>query len=426
MPNNTPQIIRNEIVNVGFDVSAETLNWTVILNDDSEIHGECLNFTDDILNTLDTLQKRIDRFVGSPCELRIICESTGVYHRALLNLATQRGMRTNLVSGEAVAHCRKMTQNDGNKTDLADPKAILKVALMGRLIKHRQLESRWSELRELHRIVIAAEDKARAIKNEIHAELKSLFPDLKLSKDVLWGPTGAALFKCFGGNPQRIVKDSREAFDKAIKEESKHTKRATLDKIWNAAKLSAKHRRRQNVASIMEQQISFQFQLLSQLCQQKDRIEMQMVVIYEQLQRAHSELPVAVKGVFSERLLARLFAEIGPPSDFQSWRQLMRYAGLNLIEKQSGKYRGKTKISRRGRARIRDILNRMAFPLTKKTALFGNYYHAKKQSGMPGNKAMVAVMRKLLKMIWGLSQQQVSFDLARVQLSKQEFEKLAA
>ena len=420
------KIVRDEIVNVGFDVSAETLNWTVLLPGDSQIDGQCLNTTDGITDTLNSLQKMVDKHMGSACELRIICESTGVYHRALLNLAGVLGMRTNLVSGEAVAHCRQMTQNDGNKTDLADPKAILTVAKMGKLIKHRIFESSWSELRELHRVVISAEEKYRVIKNELHAELKSLFPDLKLSKDVLWGSTGTALFHAFGGNPLAIVKAGRTAFDEAIKKLSKHTKRATLNKIWAAAERSAKHGRRSGLAEVMEQQVRFQFDLLKRLEQQKDRVEAAMVEIYRELQKAHPELPSETKGVFSDRLLARLFAEIGPPTDFQSWRQLLRYAGLNLIEKQSGKYRGKTKISRRGRARIRDILNRMSLPLTKKTGLFGDYYHGKKDGGMPGNKAMVAVMRKLLKMIWGLCQSQAEFDSTRVQTCLRDFEKLVA
>ncbi len=319
-----------------------------------------------------------------------------------------------------------MIQNDGNKTDPADTKTILTVARMGKLIKHRELESGWGELRELHRMVMVTEEKIRVIKNELHAELKSLFPDLKLCKEVIWGPTGTALFDAFGGNPKAIVQAGRDAFDKAIKERSKNTKRATLDKIWNAATRSVKHARRLKLADVMEQQVRFQFDLLQRLEQQKHRVEAEMMAIYDELQEAHPELPSETKGVFTKRLLSRLFAEIGPPSDFSSWRQLMRYAGLNLLERQSGQYRGKTKLSRRGRARIRDILNRMALPLTKKFGLFGDYYHAKKDSGMPGNKAMVAVMRKLLKMIWGLCQKEQTFHKDRVHNCRTDFEKLVA
>ena len=243
---------------------------------------------------------------------------------------------------------------------------------------------------------------------------------------MIWGPTGTALLEAFGGNPRAIVEAGRDAFNNAIKQRSKNTKRATLDKIWDAANRSEKHAWRLKLANVMEQQVRFQFDLLQRLQQQKHSVEAQMMEIYDELIQAHPELPSETKGVFTKRLLARLFAEIGPPSDFSSWRQLMRYAGLNLLERQSGKYRGKTKLSRRGRSRIRDILNRMALPMTKKIGLFGNYYHAKKGSGMPGNKAMVAVMRKLLKMICGLCQKEQAFNKDRVHTCRTDFEKQVA
>ncbi len=101
MTKSTLKIVRDEIVNVGFDVAAEKLDWRVILPDDSELYGVCPNTTDGITDTLQSIQKKVDTFMGVACELRIICEATGVYHQALLSLAGQLGMRTNLVSGEA-------------------------------------------------------------------------------------------------------------------------------------------------------------------------------------------------------------------------------------------------------------------------------------------------------------------------------------
>ena len=52
------KIVREEIVNVGFDVSADTLNWTVVLPGDLQIDGECLNTTDGITDTLNSLHTR--------------------------------------------------------------------------------------------------------------------------------------------------------------------------------------------------------------------------------------------------------------------------------------------------------------------------------------------------------------------------------
>ena len=82
--------------------------------------------------------------------------------------------------------------------------------------------------------------------------------------------------------------------------------------------------------------------------QQQYQFEQQMQQIYTRLCQVDRRLPQPQKGIVTLRLLSRLVAEIGPPDDFRTTAQLMRYAGLNLCERQSGKWRGRTTISRRG------------------------------------------------------------------------------
>lgn len=98
----------------------------------------------------------------------------------------------------------------------------------------------------------------------------------------------------------------------------------------------------------------------------------------------------------------------------------MRYAGLNLLERQSGKFKGQIKISRRGRSAIRHVLNKICLSLVQRKRLFGPYYHRKKDDDrMPGDKAMTCVMRKFLKMLYGWSQSGQQFDQVRVFQQKQ-------
>ena len=121
----------------------------------------------------------------------------------------------------------------------------------------------------------------------------------------------------------------------------------------------------------------------------------------------------------SSKTTARLIAETGPLSDFSSFRQLLRYAGLNLCERKSGVWRGKTKISRRGRANLRHVLNLWALSLVSPGRLYATYYRRKRDTEkMPGTKAMVCVMRKSLKMLYGWSRSGEAFDQGRVQSNR--------
>jgi transposase len=113
--------------------------------------------------------------------------------------------------------------------------------------------------------------------------------------------------------------------------------------------------------------------------------------------------------------LARIVAETGPLSDFQTVKQLFKYAGLDLQVRQSGKFKGKTKISKRGRTALRKVLTFAVLPLVKKNGLYGKMYHSiKDKREMPGAKAMIIIAKKFLKMIFGIYRSGTEYDASRV------------
>jgi len=101
--------------------------------------------------------------------------------------------------------------------------------------------------------------------------------------------------------------------------------------------------------------------------------------------------------------LSRVVGQTGPLTDFRSSRAVLRYAGLNLRERQSGTYRGQTRLSKKGRPLLRKILGQTIFPVLRRRFLYGPYYHRKRDEGMIGSKAQVAVMRKFLCMLHSLA-----------------------
>lgn len=410
-----PQEGHLRILNVAFDVGSDSLNWACELAGQVR-NGQCDNYSREIRKTLCQIKQHAKEHGYS--DIRVICESTGIYHRRLVQLAAALGMRTSLVHGEAVAKFRTIQFADHGKTDKRDPQAALTVAKVGKLIKDRKLDRQYAQLRELHRLVRRCEARIKIAKCELHADLRNLFADLRLDKSVLYGPTGRALVEVFGGNPHAIVAAGEETFCMQMKAHSKYTKTATLKKIWRAAEdsiggddagLAAK------LAEIQATAVQQLYREITAFSQQQRGLEQQMQTIYRKLQSSDRRLPEPVKGVVSLRLLSRLVAETGPPDDFRTLAQLMRYAGLNLCERQSGKWRGRTKISRRGRSELRYVLNLMAIPLVSRRKLLGEYYWKKKDCDkMPGQKALTCVMRKILKMFYGWYRSSEPFDPSRV------------
>ena len=100
---------------------------------------------------------------------------------------------------------------------------------------------------------------------------------------------------------------------------------------------------------------------------------------------------------------AAIIAALGDLANYRSYRQVLKKAGLNLYHISSGKFRGKKRISKRGFSFLRKMLYMAAECHTRA----GSYYFEKYQSlvgrGLKHKEAMVAIMRKLLKVAFALA-----------------------
>ena len=154
-------------------------------------------------------------------------------------------------------------------------------------------------------------------------------------------------------------------------------------------------------------------------------IKQQMAAIYTHLLENGEQLPPVIKGFVSIENLARIAGETGPFDDFNSARQIKRYGGLNIRIRQSGYFKGKPKLSKKGRPRLRLILNQSIFRLIKKECILGPYYHGLKERGMSGTKAMAVVSRKLVDILFALSRPGVIFDEKRLFVCKENYKNAA-
>ena len=127
-----------------------------------------------------------------------------------------------------------------------------------------------------------------------------------------------------------------------------------------------------------------------------------MIDLIRQLREEDPHIPPSTPGVINDKNIARLLGETGPLYEFAGWRTVMRYGGLNICMRKSGRYQGQNKISKKGRSLLRKVLHHIVLPLVKKRVLYGSYYTRKRQiEKMPGTKAMVCVARHFLKKFYG-------------------------
>ena len=89
---------------------------------------------------------------------------------------------------------------------------------------------------------------------------------------------------------------------------------------------------------------------------------------------------------------------------------MVSYSGYDVVENQSGSFRGKTKISKKGNKYIRRALYFPAISVVKHEPMFNNLYERVFDATKIKMKGYVAVQRKLLVMIYTIFKKDIDFD----------------
>lgn len=108
---------------------------------------------------------------------------------------------------------------------------------------------------------------------------------------------------------------------------------------------------------------------------------------------------------------AVLYYELGDPRRYKSSAAYLKSAGLNLKERSSGKHVGQLKISKRGPGIARQYLYFAVLRLVQRDEIFKRWYLRKvARDGGVKQKALIALMRKLLRGIRGAVFEGTAFD----------------
>lgn len=140
--------------------------------------------------------------------------------------------------------------------------------------------------------------------------------------------------------------------------------------------------------------------LLEDYFTKKEQLERITAVLQEELLKVpNSEKLLAVKGI-GIITVAGFLAEVGDLRRFTSPKQIQKLAGLEPKENSSGKHKGRTSISKRGRRKLRRLLFQAVLPLIRSNEDFREvytYYSTRKDNPLKGTQAVIAVGCKLIR-----------------------------
>lgn len=292
-------------------------------------------------------------------------EPTGHYWFCLATWMISNGISVVQVNPYAVKQTKEVEDNSQPKDDTKDPKLIANLVKDGNFGMPYLPEKLYAELRRLSMFRDQLnEDRIRSI-NRMHREMKIFFSEYK---DALGKVDGAFSLELLKQAP--FPEDLAELGEDGIR------------KIWHDAEIA-----------VIEDQIN-------QKCQE--------------IPHAGNILEISGMG---ENTLSGILAEMGDISRFDDVKEIQKLSGSGLVACSSGKHKGETKISHRGRKRLRYWLFQAAKSVVAHAEEFKElhiYYTTRTDNPLKKMQSLIVIACKLLRIIYTILKNGTVYDPKKI------------
>ena len=326
-------------------------------------------------------------------------EPTGHYWFNLGKFLQDNGMEPVLVNPHHVKKAKELDDNNPSKNDRKDPKTIAGLVREGRYMIPYLPEGVYADLRTASNLRFQLQSELTRIQNKLSRWFNIYFPEYKTVYGKVNSVSGMLILKSaplpediLTLGVDGIVEIWRDAKIRAVGEKRAKT-------LINAAEHSVGSREGAKSAR-MEIQM-----LLDDYESKNNRMKEVMALIEELVEQIPmAEKLLEIKGV-GMRTVSGFLAEVGDISRFNSPKELQKLAGLAIVENSSGKHKGETTISRRGRKRLRYLLFEVAMSLVSKNAEFRElhrYYTTRSQNPLKKMQSLMAVACKVIRVFYAI------------------------
>lgn len=339
-------------------------------------------------------------------------EPTGHYWKSLARyLQKIDWIHVVTVNPKKVKDSKELDDNCQTKNDKKDCITIARLIKDARYFEPYLPDGVWAELRNLSNTRAELIRKQNAVKCRLVATIDEYFPEYtKVFNNVLSRTSEETLKRC--PFPEDIKSLGKEGLLKHIKKTVKRGySKKQVEKIYELAKESIGTNEGTYGAKFQIRMYIEEAEMLSKqikMSEQELEIQLKETGYYESL--------ISIQGIGIVSA-AMFVGEVGDINRFNSYEQIRRYAGLNLVENSSGNHKGKTTISKRGRSLLRSILYRMAFTMVNKNEEIKELYKyltTRKENQLKKKQAIVAVIGKILQIIYAVATKNEEYKATRV------------
>ena len=354
------------------------------------------------------IEEKLTRLDAAPSQIMIGMEATSRYHENLYHELEQQGYQMCLLH-PGQTHQYHQQQGLRAKTDRLDAVTIARVLLSGEARVGYLPGEQVATYRELVRLHAQLSEESARYQNQIQILVVVLFPELSQIFADPCLPSALAVLKAYP-DAQAVAQAGVEAVYQVLRAvPAAHFGRPTAKKLVAAAQASigSGHALTRRVSS------------LQILCDQLEHTQANLKRLEEELEQLITTDP-ATKGLqqmpeLGSKTVAVLRAELGEVDRFARTDQAVAYAGMDIEIKESGKWKGKAKLSKRGSGLLRQMLYLAAIRcIHQEGSAFGAYYHHLVERGLKKMSAVMAVMRKMVAVTTHLMKTGEDYDPSKV------------
>lgn len=330
-------------------------------------------------------------------------EPTGHYWRKIAFYAKEHGYEVKFIRTTALRHQREVDESSSAKSDMRDAITIANITREGKYIDTVIEDGPLRQLRTLAKVREKIQRWNTGSKHRLAAVLDDYFPELK---GIFWSMKAKGLWaileKC--PYPRDVIKLSVDEITEIIAKSSrrKGEARRKAEKIYKEAQGSIGLT---YIGIADEYRLTMCLEEIKRSEKELKRVEMEMKKLLKDIPEAEIVKSIPGIGLITT---AVFLGELGNPKHFKGARQIIKYAGYDPEEDDSGKKVGRKVISKKGRWLLRKYLYFMGMRVVHRNSYFRDYYKNKLEKKnrfgqeLRKKEALCAVIIKLIKVIYAL------------------------
>lgn len=400
--------INDDMLIVGCDVGSEMHYARAIDTRGRELSRKALPFE----NSVEGFQKVKDwavRLAAGNGKKQIVLglEPTGHYWFCLATWMVSKGISVVQVNPYAVKQTKELEDNSQLKDDRKDPKLIANLVKDGNYGMPYLPEGLYADLRRLSTFRDQlTEDRIRNI-NRLHREMKIYFPEYKEAFGKVEGAFSMEVLKV-----APFPEDVLELGIEGIKD------------IWRTARLRGCGYKRASVivrcaqksvgltegAKVSSETVRWYAEKIRELDEQIEKTERMLNEKMQEIPYAKNILEISGVG---ETILSGILSEMGDIARFDNVKEIQKLSGLGLVASSSGKHKGETRISHRGRKRLRYWLfqaGRSAVVHSEEFKYLHGYYTTRAVNPLKKMQSLIVIACKILRVIFAVLKTGKAYD----------------